>query len=186
MYKRLLMKNKFIKIGLDLDQVLDDFMGPYLDRFGSPRSNEEITRNVQRKLLKDREFWLNLPVINRINFVPELYCSKRVNPKNWTKQWLYDNSFPNRPLYQMYYQHGNKATMIKGKVDLFIDDSVNNFIDINKAGIPCLLMDTPYNQSSGPILRLNSLDIEEIHEVYNLGMKSGMFKNFKNIISEIK
>ena len=81
------MKNN-LKIGLDLDQVLDDFMGPYLKRFGTPKTDFEITKNVQRVLSKDRDFWLNLPVINTIDFIPELYCSKRVNPKSWSKQWL--------------------------------------------------------------------------------------------------
>ena len=70
-----------LRIGLDMDQVLDDFMGHYLERFGTPKNDFEITKNVQRILSKDREFWLNLPVINEIDFIPELYCSKRVNPK---------------------------------------------------------------------------------------------------------
>jgi len=38
------MKNN-LKIGLDLDQVLDDFMGPYLKRFGTPKTDFEITKN---------------------------------------------------------------------------------------------------------------------------------------------
>ena len=172
------MKNK-LRIGLDMDQVLDDFMGPYLKRFGNPKKPTDITRNVQQILSKDREFWLSLPVINTLDFIPELYCSKRVNPKVWSKKWLADNGFPNRPLYQMLYQKGNKATMIKGRVDVFIDDSVENFIQLNMSGVPCLLLDTPYNQDAGPELKIYSLDLEEIKFAYNLASELGIFTNFK-------
>ena len=177
------MKNN-LKIGLDLDQVLDDFMGPYLKRFGTPKTDFEITKNVQRVLSKDRDFWLNLPVINTIDFIPELYCSKRVNPKSWSKQWLSDNGFPDRPFYQMVYQHGNKADLIKGRIDIFVDDSFSNFIKMNKSGVPCLLLDNEYNRNIDPILKVFSLDFDEMEDVYNLAKKLGIFDNFKEYISE--
>ena len=47
------MKNK-LRIGLDMDQVLDDFMGPYLKRFGIPKKPTDITKNVQQILSKDK------------------------------------------------------------------------------------------------------------------------------------
>lgn len=171
------MKNK-LRIGLDLDQVLDDFMNPYLERFGKPKNDFVITRNVQRILSKDRDFWLNLPVINKIDFIPELYCSKRVNPKTWSKLWLQENGFPDRPFYQMLYQHGNKADLIKGRVDVFVDDSVSNFIKMNKAGVPCLLLNNEFNAEFGPILKIYSLDKDEINYVYNLAKELDIFNNF--------
>lgn len=168
-----------LKIGLDIDEVIADFINTYLSRFGTPKNDFEITKNVNRILSKDRDFWLNLPKIRDIDFIPELYCTKRVNPKAWTKQWLSDNGFYNSPVYQMYYQKGNKATMIKGRCDVFIDDSISNFIKMNMSGIPCLLMDTPFNQNFGPVLRVYSLDKYEIEEAYNLGLEQGLFKHFK-------
>lgn len=81
----------------------------------------------------------------------------------------------------MLYQKGNKANMIKGRCDVFIDDSVSNFIKMNKSGVPCLLMDTPFNQDAGPILRIYSLDIQEIKYAYNLGLESNLFSNFDNM-----
>ena len=151
-----------MRIGLDLDGTVDDFMNPYLERFGKPKKDSEITRNVQQILSKDRNFWLSLPVLRYIDFVPELYCTKRVNPKQWTRKWLVEHGFPNRPIYQMYYQHGNKANMIKGRVDVFVDDSVSNFIKLNLSGVPCLLIDQPDNQSWGPIGRIFTLNKQEI------------------------
>ena len=123
-----------LRIALDIDEVLADFM------------NSEITRNVQRKLSMDREFWLTLPVINTLSFEPELYCTKRVNPKVWTKTWLKINNFPKRPVYQMFYQKGNKADMIKGRCDVLIDDSYSNVVKAINSGLPALLYTSPWNK----------------------------------------
>lgn len=170
-----------MRIGLDIDDVLADFMGTYLNRFGNPKCDFEITKNVQRVLIKDKQFWLNLPVINNIDFIPELYCTKRVNPKNWTRQWLLDNGFPNKNIYQVICQVRNKADYIKGKVDVFIDDSLSNFIKMNLAGVPCLLLDKEYNRDWGPVGRIYSLQQEEIEDAYKVLMET-VFKNFKNLI----
>ena len=171
-----------MRIGLDLDGTVDDFMNPYLERFGNPKKDSEITKNVMQILSKDRDFWLSLPVLRYIDFIPELYCTKRVNPKQWTRKWLIEHGFPNRPIYQMYYQHGNKATMIKGRVDVFVDDSISNFIKLNLSGVPCLLIDQPDNQEWGPVGRIYSLNKEEIIDAYNLFIDTGMFDNFKNLL----
>ena len=77
-----------LRIGLDIDDTVCDFINPYLKRFGTPHKDSEITRNVNRILIKDREFWLNLPVINRPDFMPALYCTKRVHSKAWSKKFL--------------------------------------------------------------------------------------------------
>ena len=153
-----------IRIGLDMDEVLDDFMGAYIKRYGITPSNV-ITKNV-RKLSKDKDFWMNLTKLRNIDFIPELYCSKRIIPKSWSKEWLKNNGFPIRPFYQLYCQHDNKAGLIKGRVDVFVDDSISNFEGLNKKGVPCLLMDCPYNQGYETPLRLFSLTRGEIENLY--------------------
>lgn len=171
---------KKLRIGSDLDGVLDDFWNPYVKRFGQPKNDYEITKNCQQKLRKDRDFWINLPVLNRANFDIHLYCTKRTSSKEYAKYWLEMNGFNKAPIYQCIYQYGSKAPFIKGKVDLFIDDSPSNFIDLNSKGIPCLLMDNPSNQHLGPILRIYSMDIDEIEDVYYLAKSIGIFNDFKN------
>lgn len=172
-----------LKIGTDIDDVLAEFMNTYLERFGTPKKDYEITRNVFRKLRNDKRFWESLPVLNTLDFVPELYCTKRVNPKSYTKNWLRKNGFPDRPVYQMYYQHGNKADMIKGRVDVFIDDSLSNFIKMNLAGVPCLLYDKEYNKSWGPVGRVYSLNYEHIEKTYRLFIDK-YFYNFRELVNE--
>ena len=170
-----------LRIGLDIDDCLADFMGSYLKRFGEPKRDYEITKNVQQVLIKDKQFWENLPVINTLDFVPELYCTKRVNSKVYTKNWLKKNNFPNKPVYQVFCQMKNKADLIKGRVDVFIDDSVSNFIAMNLAGVPCLLYNKEYNQDWGPIGRVYSLDYNYIEETYKMFMET-MFNDFRNLL----
>ena len=155
-----------IRIGLDIDELLSDFMGAYLQKFGKPSCDYEITKNVQN-LKNDKSFWESLPKLRSIDFTPTLYCTKRINPKQYTKNWLKENNIPLAPVYQMYYQKGDKSRMIKGRVDVFVDDSPSNFIQINKAGIPCLLMDSPYNQNFKTDLRITDLTYQNILNKYN-------------------
>lgn len=166
-------------VGLDIDEVLCDWWNPYLKRFGNPKTDAEITRNCNQKLAKDRNFWLNLPVIRRPEgFEPKLYCTKRSCLKTYSKEWLDNNDFPHKPVYQVLCQTDNKARYIKGRIDVFIDDSPRNFIQMNKSGVPCLLMSTDYNQYLGPILRIDTLDYEEILEVYNMALELNIFEEF--------
>lgn len=174
-----------MRIGLDVDNVIADFDYGYINRFGKfPKCDWAITRNVNNILIKEREFWLNLPVLRLPNFTPKLFCSARVNNKRWTKQYLTNNGLTS-PLYQVPGYKLSKYPTLKGRVDLFIDDSIKNFIDLNLKGIPCLLMDSKVNESWGPIGRIYSLNIEEIMETYELFMMT-IFDDFKNLIYEHK
>lgn len=160
-----------MRIALDIDDVLAHFMSAYCEKFETDKYPERLidktmTKNVHRKLMYDRNFWLSLRVKHRPNFVPELYCTKRVNPKIYTKKWLEINGFPKRPVYQMTYQKGNKATMIKGRCDVLIDDSVYNVIKCMESGLPAILMTTSWNKDYNYPYRIDSLDLEEIEHVY--------------------
>lgn len=171
---------KRLKIGCDIDDVLAEFLNPYLKRFGPPKKDGEITKNVARVLIKDRNFWLNLPVLNNLDFIPELYCTKRVNNKKWTKQWLKSNGFPDKPVYQVYCQIRNKADFVKNKIDIFIDDSISNFIAMNLAGVPCLLYDREHNREWGSVGRIYSLNYSDIEKAYYEFME--IFPNFKSFV----
>lgn len=170
-----------LRIGLDLDDTIFSFMIPYKERFGDPKDDYEITRNVERVLKKDKEWWLSQPLINRPDFRVELYCTKRVHNKEWTRKQLAMHNLPKAPIYQMYTQSRNKADLIKGRVDVFVDDSLSNFIAMNKVGLPCLLLDSPYNQKWGPVGRIYTLEKEEIEEVYWL-FKDTLFPHFRELL----
>ncbi len=156
-----------LRIGLDIDGTIADFDSAYLNRFKKwPKYNWAISRNVEHILIKERDFWLNLPILRMPNFTPRLYCSSRVNNKRWTKKYLKDNGFPDAFLYQIPGYKLSKYEILKGRVDVFIEDSLKNFIDLNSKGIPCLLIDSPSNQDWGPIGRIYNLNYDEIEQAY--------------------
>lgn len=160
-----------MRIALDIDDVLAHFMKAYNEKFNTEKhpyrlKRTVITRNVHQKLKNDRNFWLSLEVKHRPNFIPELYCTKRVNPKSYTKKWLEINDFPKRPVYQMLFQHGNKADIIKGRCDVLIDDSYDNVVKALDSGLPAILLTTSYNEDIDFKYRVKSLDLNEIERVY--------------------
>ena len=172
-----------LRVGFDLDGTLVDFEQGYLKRFKKwPNYDWAITRNVQNILIKEREFWLNLPVLRTLEFTPKLYCSARVNNKRWTKEYLKRNDFPNAPLYQVPGYKLSKVKTLKGRVDVFIEDSIKNFIDLNLHGIPCLLIDSPANKDWGPVLRIYSTTYEEIEDAYLLAKECNIFEDFNTLL----
>ena len=171
-----------LRIGLDLDDTIFLFMEYYLKKFRTPKNDYEITRNVTRILSKDKSFWINQPLINRPNFIPTLYCTKRVHNKQWTKEQLEINNLPKAPIYQIYCQCVGKSSRIKGLVDVFVDDSLSNMIEMNLNGIPCLLMNNSANQNWGPIGRIYSLNKDEIELAYNSILKI----NFKELYNDYR
>lgn len=172
---------KHLKVGLDIDDVLLFWMPAYIERFGYPKTEFEITKNIFNNLRFDRDFWLNLEPKHYPDFPVELYCTKRICNKAWSKRWIEDHNYPTAPVYQLYAQSANKAKCVKGKIDVFVDDSIYNFVTMNLAGVPCLLMDASHNQTWGPIGRVYSLNEEEIQEAYDLFMLT-IFDNFNKLV----
>ena len=159
-----------LRIACDIDQVLADFESAYNKYYNTDMSKENdyhITKNVY-KLRHNKEFWTNLEVIDRPNFIPYIYATKRINLKSYTREWLLKNGFPDRPIYQTIYQYGNKADIIKGRCDVLIDDSVSNVYKCIKSGVPALLLDRPHKRHAGPEFRIYNLDIDEITEGYEI------------------
>ncbi len=161
-----------LRIGLDIDDCLCYWKEAYNIRFNTDKypkylQEQVITKNVFRILRNERDFWLNLKVKNRPNFTPTLYCTSRVNNKLWTKKWLADNKFPKSPVYQIQGYGLNKANWIKGKVDVFIDDSVLNMTKMNRSGLPCLLYATPHNSWYQGDNIVHNLEYDEIEQCYH-------------------
>lgn len=168
-----------LRVGFDLDDTIFGFSQGYLKRFKKfPKYDWAITRNVTHILIHERDFWVNLPVIRRPDFEPKLYCSSRVSNKRWSKKAIQINDLPNSPLYQIPGYHIPKSKYIKGRVDVFIEDSPHQWKALNQAGIPCLLIDSPNNKEFGPVLKIYTLDYDEIEEVYNLAKETNIFDDF--------
>lgn len=166
------MTKENLKIGLDIDDTVVYWMDAYLDRFGNPKNDFEVTKRVQNVLKYDKNFWMNLSIKNVPDFNPTLYCTARVIKKDWTRQYITEHQLPKAPIYQVYGYGLSKVNHIKGRVDVFIDDSVHHFIDLNKHGVCCLLMDSEFNRHFETPYRIHSLNLDEIFEIYH-AMKGG-------------
>lgn len=158
-----------LKIALDLDDCIFDFYGTYKRYFPNPKDWEDarITKNVW-KLEYDKFFWENLPLIEKPNFEPHIYATKRINRKEYTINCLKKYGLPVKPIYQTLYQHGNKADIIKGRCDVLIDDSLENVLKALEKGLPALLITRPHNINYNFKYRINSLDYDEIVYKYNI------------------
>lgn len=174
---------KRLQIGCDLDDTIFNFSEGYIKRFKKwPKYDWAITRNVVNILSKERDFWVNLSVMRRPDFEPKLYCSSRVNRKSWSKKAIEINDLPNSPLYQIPGYQIPKSKYIKGRVDVFIEDSPHQWKALNLAGIPCLLIEGENNKEYGPLLKINSLEYDEIEEVYYLAQEFKVFEEFAKYI----
>lgn len=141
------------KIGLDIDEVLADWVGHWT-KFHKQEVPEtwNFDRNISKKfdLLKnDKEFWLSIPVKtnpNDIKFEPHCYITSRSIPKEWTEEWLDKNGFPSMPVYSVGHGESKVDVARKAEIDIFVDDRYENFVELNNAGICCFLFDAPHNR----------------------------------------
>lgn len=157
-----------IRIALDLDDTIFDFLGAYQEVFPGERNmiSSNIAKNVF-KLKKDKRFWENLPLLEMPNFEPCIYATKRINSKVYTRNCLSRHGLPIKPIYQMVYQEGNKVSIIKGHCDVLIDDSAFNCYQALQVGFPAILITRPHNINSDYPYRISKLDLDEILNVYN-------------------
>ena len=141
------------RIGLDCDEVLANFVKAYCARYnlGIPHCWNFDRQFAERmeELKQDKDFWLNLePLINHADlpFEPAAYITSRVIPNEWTQEWLDKCGFPVAPVITTTSAF-NKAEYCKELgIQIFIDDNFQSFVEINREGICCFLMDAKHNQ----------------------------------------
>lgn len=136
------------KIGLDIDDVIADFCGHLRNKFPDMPVPEywrdkEIFDIFPK--LKD-EFWAEIPPLEKPPFEPHCYITARSVSPAVTEAWLWRNKFPVAPVYSVPRGTSKVAAAKDSGIDIFVDDSYNNFHDLNKNGIFCYLFDAPHNQ----------------------------------------
>lgn len=157
-----------LRIALDIDDTLVDWRGAHEKKFKC-KISETPEAKITKQVLKcryDHDFWSNLSLIERPNFTPELYCTKRINSKDYTKKCFVNLNLPLKPIYQIYSQSANKAKYIKGRCDVLIDDSYSNVKQCIDAGLPALLITRPHNKHIVTPYRVDSLNYQEIANKY--------------------
>lgn len=141
------------KIGLDIDEVLADWVGHWT-KYHSQDTPEHwnFDRDISSKfesLKDDKDFWMSIPVKTKpsdILFEPHCYITSRSIPKEWTEEWLDKNGFPTLPVYSIGHGISKVDSVKQSGVDIYVDDRFENFIELNNAGICCFLFDAPHNR----------------------------------------
>lgn len=144
------------RVGLDIDGVLADFNTGYAKRFNI--KNKITFWNFDRKmkermeeLKNDGSFWLNLPLTTNPNDIliePVCYITARpIETKEFTIEWLSENGFPNAPVYFSDKEKTKSVIAKENKIDIFVDDSYENFKELTCNDVFCYLYDTEYNKN---------------------------------------
>lgn len=144
------------KVGLDIDEVLADWLGSWMIKWNIERPKTWFfDRQIMEKFKTMREageldqFYLDLkPLVSPcdIPFEPHCYVTSRPVDTSISEQWLDQWGFPTKPVHTVKLNE-SKVEVIKSLgIDIFIDDRFDNFVELNRAGINCLLMDSAHNQ----------------------------------------
>ena len=145
---------KFPKIGLDIDEVLADFVSHYNKKFKLETVPEnwnfdpKIVERIE-ELSGDYDFWSTIPVKlnpSEIPFEPHCYITSRACPTEWSAEWLEKNGFPTRPVHTVGHDKSKVQIAKESGIDWFIDDRFENFVRLNNEGICCYLWDALHNQ----------------------------------------
>lgn len=144
------------KIGLDVDEVLADWLPDWCNYWGlKVPTSWYFDRNIVDKFEKMRRegkldgFYLNLKPLLKpedIPFEPHCYVTSRPVAKEITEQWLDMHGFPARPVISVPVGTSKVQVLKEAGVDIFVDDRYNNFVELNRAGVCTFLYDQPHNQ----------------------------------------
>lgn len=142
------------RIGLDIDEVLSNFIVHYNEFYGikTPPEMWNFDKDIgikMNELSLNKEFWLSIPVKTQpkdIPFEPTCYITSRNIPQEWTEEWIKKNGFPTMPVYTVGHNQSKVDVAKNANIDIFVDDRFENFVELNNAGICCYLFDAKHNQ----------------------------------------
>lgn len=142
------------KVGLDIDGVLADFTGHLLKKIGYPKHipihwNDPLIRAGFDEHKKDEQFWLDIPpLVSRDDIPFEVHCyiTARSISKEVTQAWLDKWHFPKATIHSIGVGESKVEIARNAGMDIFVDDSWQNFVELNKAGICTFLYTAPYNE----------------------------------------
>ena len=141
------------RVGLDLDGVLADFNFAVRSKFNiqnEPNSwyySYKFNKELWEAVKSDKSFWLDMPAYfdgSRLPFEPVCYVTHRSVPKEWCEEWIEKNNFPCVPVHVV---NGSKVEVLKNaRVEIFVEDKYDNFVELNDNGVFTYLYSQPWNQ----------------------------------------
>lgn len=146
-------KKPLKNVYLDIDGILADFEKYFLSYLKLPAHhptdwNDYRFRDNFSKIANDNRFWIDIPRIfdpKEFDYPIKGYVTARPIGNEVTKKWLDLNGFPEGELVNVG-TGVSKVDALKGKCDVFVDDSIYNFMELQSMCITCFLMTRPHNQ----------------------------------------
>jgi hypothetical protein len=146
-------KKPLKSVYLDIDGVIAAFEEHFLERFGYAGQhandwNDPIFRRNFEEISSDEKFWLTLPTLETpmdITYPIAGYCTSRSVPLELTRRWLDLHRFPTGNLISLKLGESKVEALKKVNCEVFIDDSIKNFVELQSSGILCFLKTRPHN-----------------------------------------
>jgi hypothetical protein len=145
-------KNPVKRVWLDIDGVCANFEEHFLKYLKLPEDHPTDWYDIRFRdyfdlIRNDQDFWLSLqPIFDpaELDYPISGYCTARPVPNLITERWLGMNKFPKHELINVG-EGGKKSEVLKPLCDVFVDDSIMNFWELQSAGVTCYLMTRPHN-----------------------------------------
>ena len=140
------------KIGLDIDEVIADFIGALMKKFPEIKEvpvywNDPTLHKCFAQVVDDEDFWMSIePKVKELPFEPHCYITSRAVNIEITQRWLDMHGFPHAPLFALGSGQSKVEAAKDSGCDVFVDDCYEHFVDLNRAGIFCYLLDAPHNR----------------------------------------
>lgn len=147
------------KIGLDIDEVICDWIGGWQEYWGMEIGNTptawafdyEIREKMEILRKNDRldKFYLSLKPKCKpedIPFEPHCYVTSRPVKTEITKAWLENFGFPLKPVITVAMGESKLDAIKATGLDWFVDDRYENYEELNRNGICCFLFDAEHNK----------------------------------------
>lgn len=142
----------FKKLFIDIDGVIAAFEEAFSEKYNLTEAPHDWAdhRYVNRlqSLREDKDFWLSIkPLVNPalIAYPISGYCTARSIPLEWIQEWLELNMFPAAPILKVNFDESKVQKLKDYGCEVFIDDSINNFVELNSNGVLCYLATRPHN-----------------------------------------
>lgn len=144
------------KIGLDIDEVLADWLGAWCNHWDIARPQHwSFHRGIMENFASMKadgsldDMYLNLNMLTKPDEIPfdvHCYVTSRPVSTDITEQWLDKNGYPVKPVITVGVGKSKVQALKDAGVEVFVDDRYENYLEINKAGILCYLFDQPHNR----------------------------------------
>jgi 5'(3')-deoxyribonucleotidase len=149
---RTTLLTKQVRIGIDIDDVLADFLTTYCTRYNIPiPSSWMYDANFQQRyeeVIADPDFYRNLDIITPPESLPAepvVYITSRDERTSAaTLDWLFFKN--NYPVADVVFTKDKLSICKKYELDVFIDDKYETFLNLNNNDVFCYLFDAPHNQ----------------------------------------